>query len=421
DGRGRSTSSSDSSARSSRARESCRNGANNAEAENDIKQAGKKASAVDSTMRCGLPEPEVTVVTGIEDRLPQFFTTSSTTSSLESFTWTALALCHTCRRTGGQNGVLSSASPEEIALVNASSDYGAIHYAEFLEAEQAFVLQRQNGDEEDCRVEVPLLGICDFSSERKRMSVIVRCPQSKRLVLFSKGADSVMLDLARASCEAVSTDNDEQRIADSVLDFSRVGLRTLVLGYKLLTEEEFRDWKRKKDIEMATNSNYRRNSEKNDDDTTFKVSTGKMKPEASALTEDDEKELMLKSDSTSGNSSCSAADAQLERGLHLLGCVAIEDALAVGVPETIAALYRAKIPVWVCTGDKTETAVAVARSCGIVEADWEGVFLTSGADIESDTCNTVVSKDRNDPDRDRFAVITGDLFADIIAGRVERR
>jgi magnesium-transporting ATPase (P-type) len=37
-----------------------------------------------------------------------------------------------------------------------------------------------------------LLAVLEFSSERKRMSVVVRCPQ-RRLQLISKGADNVML------------------------------------------------------------------------------------------------------------------------------------------------------------------------------------------------------------------------------------
>jgi phospholipid-translocating ATPase len=40
-----------------------------------------------------------------------------------------------------------------------------------------------------------------------------------------------------------------------------------------------------------------------------------------------------------------------------LGATAIEDRLQEGVPETIADLQKAGIKIWVCTGDKMETAI----------------------------------------------------------------
>lgn len=48
---------------------------------------------------------------------------------------------------------------------------------------------------------------------------------------------------------------------------------------------------------------------------------------------------------------------KIEREATLLGATAIEDKLQDGVPETLADLKRAGIKVWVCTGDKLETAV----------------------------------------------------------------
>lgn len=48
---------------------------------------------------------------------------------------------------------------------------------------------------------------------------------------------------------------------------------------------------------------------------------------------------------------------KIEREATLLGATAIEDKLQDGVPETLTDLKRAGIKVWVCTGDKLETAV----------------------------------------------------------------
>lgn len=52
--------------------------------------------------------------------------------------------------------------------------------------------------------------------------------------------------------------------------------------------------------------------------------------------------------------------------LILLGATAIEDSLQDDVPETISALKRAGIRIWVLTGDKLETAVAIGQSTNLI-------------------------------------------------------
>lgn len=56
----------------------------------------------------------------------------------------------------------------------------------------------------------------------------------------------------------------------------------------------------------------------------------------------------------------------IERKLKLIGATAIEDKLQEGVPETIAALLKADINVWVLTGDKQETAINIGYSCKLI-------------------------------------------------------
>jgi phospholipid-translocating ATPase len=41
------------------------------------------------------------------------------------------------------------------------------------------------------------LAFLEFNSIRKRMSVIIRDPQSKKIVLYTKGADSTVKELIR--------------------------------------------------------------------------------------------------------------------------------------------------------------------------------------------------------------------------------
>lgn len=54
--------------------------------------------------------------------------------------------------------------------------------------------------------------------------------------------------------------------------------------------------------------------------------------------------------------------------LHLpTGATGIEDRLQENVPESMQALRRAGMQVWVLTGDKPETAINIAYSCKLLD------------------------------------------------------
>ena len=101
--------------------------------------------------------------------------------------------------------------------------------------------------------------------------------------------------------------------------FALDGLRTLVLGIRDLTEQEFSDWKAAHHL-------------------------------AAIAMENREEKL----DSVYN---------QIEKDLVLLGATAIEDKLQDGVPRTIANLRNSGIKIWVLTGDKQETAINIGYSC----------------------------------------------------------
>merc|ERR1719440_2571329 len=63
------------------------------------------------------------------------------------------------------------------------------------------------------------------------------------------------------------------------------------------------------------------------------------------------------------NAEIARVQAELENDLTMTGITAVEDCLQDGVPEAIATIKAAGVKVWVLTGDKTETAVDIARSC----------------------------------------------------------
>lgn len=67
------------------------------------------------------------------------------------------------------------------------------------------------------------------------------------------------------------------------------------------------------------------------------------------------------------------------------GATGIEDRLQDGVPETIAALRKAGLQIWVLTGDKQETAVNIAYACKLLDPDEEMLTLNADSQVSSST------------------------------------
>lgn len=70
----------------------------------------------------------------------------------------------------------------------------------------------------------------------------------------------------------------------------------------------------------------------------------------------------------------------LERDLRLVGATAIEDRLQDGVPETIADLKEAGIKIWVATGDKLETAIAIGHSTNLIGREDNIIIIRGGGE-----------------------------------------
>ena len=104
-----------------------------------------------------------------------------------------LALCHTCLPEVQEDGDIEfqAASPDELALVKAAKELG------FLVIDRAVRSITLNypgapGDSENVTETYDVLDVIEFSSRRKRMSIIVRFPNGK-ICIFCKGADSAVL------------------------------------------------------------------------------------------------------------------------------------------------------------------------------------------------------------------------------------
>lgn len=97
--------------------------------------------------------------------------------------------------------------------------------------------RRPNGSTEVMQYEK--LCILEFNSDRKRMSIIVRDPQTRKIELYCKGADSTVKALLKPG------QTDQAATQDHIDRLSVKGLRTLMLGKKTISEQEFDKWNRR--------------------------------------------------------------------------------------------------------------------------------------------------------------------------------
>ena len=143
-----------------------------------------------------------------------------------------MCVCVRCSRIAHASTVkYESSSPDESALVAAASALG-YRFAE--RTMKSVVVVRRDGK----RLEFQLLNVLEFNSTRKRMSVIVRTPD-QRIVLYCKGADSVIYERLRA---------DEPLAAGTLVHlekFAATGLRTLCLARNELDAETYKKWNKR--------------------------------------------------------------------------------------------------------------------------------------------------------------------------------
>eukprot|EP00124_Ichthyophonus_hoferi_P000614 Ihof_evm7s24 gene=Ihof_evmTU7s24 len=230
-----------------------------------------------------------------------------------------LAVCHTVQAEALEGGKLkyNAQSPDESALVGAAKNFG-------------YVFKSRNLDNMTIEVNGVIesygcLAILDFNSDRKRMSIILRCPDGK-IRLFCKGADNMIMARIKKNDELENVTNKHLE------EYASDGLRTLCLAMKEIDDETFYKWYAK-----------------------FK--------EASLALED-RQELV------------DAVGEEIETNMTLIGTTAIEDRLQAGVPECIANLRKADMKIWVLTGDKQETAINIGFACQLLNNNMQ-IFIVN--------------------------------------------
>lgn len=82
------------------------------------------------------------------------------------------------------------------------------------------------------------MNVIEFTSTRKRMTVIVKSEDTNQIRVMCKGADSILLP-------RIAKKNNSDVIEKTQLyldEFSKEGLRTLVLAEKFISHEEYSSW-----------------------------------------------------------------------------------------------------------------------------------------------------------------------------------
>ncbi|KAJ4851641.1 putative phospholipid-transporting ATPase 4 [Turnera subulata] len=222
-------------------------------------------------------------------------------------------------------------SPDEGAFLVAAREFG---FEFFKRTQSSVTISEKYGHQgQITEREFKILNLLEFTSKRKRMSVIVQDEDGQILVLC-KGADSIIFDRLSKNGKMYL-----EATTRHLNDYGEAGLRTLALAYKKLDESEYNSW--------------------NDEFVKAKTSVSS------------DRDQMLER----------VAD-MMERDLILVGATAVEDKLQKGVPQCIDKLAQAGLKIWVLTGDKMETAINIGFSCSLLRQGMKQICITI---VDSDT------------------------------------
>lgn len=236
----------------------------------------------------------------------------------------ALALCHNVTPTteeeqGHSFTTYQASSPDEIAIVRWTESVGLR-----LMHRDRHSITLQSVDTSRVVVRVRILDLFPFTSEGKRMGIILQFSQGTELSntsteepgeiwFYQKGADTVMTSIVAA--------NDW--LDEETANMAREGLRTLVVGRRKLSAQQYHEF----------SSRYKQAS-------------------LSLQNRDSSMSRVVKD--------------HLENNLELLGVTGVEDKLQKDVKPSLELLRNAGIKIWMLTGDKVETARCVAVSAKLV-------------------------------------------------------
>jgi phospholipid-translocating ATPase len=168
-------------------------------------------------------------------------------------------------------------------------------------------------DSADNIEEFEVLANFPFSSDTKRMGIILKNKKHGHIIYYLKGAENVMMKFVKKEYIGYIKENAE--------NLATKGLRTLVLTQKIISKEDFEAWNREYQDAISSMENR--------------------------------KEKIAQTVS------------KLENNMDFLCVTGVEDLLQDDVANTIDNLRNAGMKVWMLTGDKVETATCISISAGI--------------------------------------------------------
>ena len=220
---------------------------------------------------------------------------------------TSIAVCHNVTPIV-DNGVkiFHASSPDEIALVNFAEE---VKTKLLFRDNDTIKIQNAAGIIENYTV----LANFPFSSDTKRMGILLKHTESGRIIFFLKGAEIAIQHKVKEVYRSLLMDECE--------NLARTGLRTMVFAIRYIPEWEYTEWKKIWDEANTSISN---------------------------------RNAMIKK-----------AAEYLENEMDFLGITGVEDKLQNNINDTLESLRNAGIKIWMLTGDKVETAKCVAISAGL--------------------------------------------------------
>ena len=199
-----------------------------------------------------------------------------------------------------------ASSPDEIALVKFAEK---LNMRLIYRTDKEIKIKNISGTIEEYNI----LANFPFSSDTKRMGIILQNKKYGHIIFYLKGAENVMMNFVKKEYVGYIKENTE--------NLATKGLRTLVLTQRLIPQKEFKIW-------------FDEYSE--------------------ALTSMDNRKQKLRD-----------VISKLENNMEFLCVTGVEDLLQNEVATTIDNLRNAGIKLWMLTGDKVETATCISISTGL--------------------------------------------------------
>ena len=199
-----------------------------------------------------------------------------------------------------------ASSPDEVALVKFAE---TLKMRLMARSDKEIIIK----DSADHFEEFEILANFPFSSDTKRMGIILKNKKYGHIIYYLKGAENVMIKFVKKEYISFISENAE--------NLATKGLRTLVLTQKIISENDFNEW----------NKEYK-----------------------NALTAMENRKEKI-----------AEVVSKLENNMDFLCVTGVEDLLQDEVATTIDNLRNAGMKVWMLTGDKVETATCISISAGI--------------------------------------------------------